>query len=192
MIPVFDVRRLPPVDLEHNGSMPDEVWEDGGSPDPSNAEYGEWHEVSGHELDLLLEWEKRELRRLDRASASPGDFEESAANLVSDPDNSGWDLTELSEFLDFGIVSCVAALNFLRVPTTSSCRGHFGSAVGREVPYVRFVADDLDTHTWQLIRSLALQSGCQLVGCGGGLGEIVGHTCAELLNFAQLVRQEQP
>jgi hypothetical protein len=166
--------------------------QDGGSPDPSNQEYGDWHEVSGPELDVLLEWETRELRRLDAESPSPEDFDTNASDLVSDPDDTDWDATELSEFLDFGIVSCVAVLNFLGVPTTSSCRGHYGSWVGRDVPYVRFVGDDIDESTWELIRTKAQQAGCQLAGCGDGLVEIIGHSCAELLDFARSVRGAQP
>ncbi|QNN53567.1 hypothetical protein [Nocardioides mesophilus] len=172
--------------------MPDEAWEEDGSPDPSNQEYGDWHEVSGPELELLIAWETRELRRLDGVSASPEAFEKNASEVVSDPDDTDWDATELSEYLDFGIVSCVAALNFLGVPTTSSCRGHYGSRVGRDVPYVRFVGDEIDEATWDLIRTRAQEIGCQLAGCGNGLIEIIGSSCAELLAFARSVREAQP
>ncbi|MDT0184322.1 hypothetical protein Q9S36_29420 [Microbacterium sp. ARD31] len=172
--------------------MPEEAWEDDGSPDPSNQEYGDWHEVDGRELDLLLAWETRELRRLDGESPSHEDFEERASELVSDPDETGWDATQLSELLDFGIVSCVAALNFVGVPTTSSCRGHFGSRVGRDIPYVRFVGDNIDEVTWDLIRGAAQAANCQLAGCGDGLIEIIGSSCADLLTFARSVREARP
>ena len=192
MIPAFDIAQLPPVDLDQNGSVPDEAWEDGGSPDPSNQEYGDWHEVSGPELDLLLAWETRELRRLDACSASPEEFEKNAAEIVSDPEDTGWDATELSEYLDFGVVSCVAGLNFLGVPTTSSCRGHYGSREDRDVPFVRFVGDEIDEPTWDLIRTQAQEAGCQLAGSGSGLIQLMGSSCAELLAFARSVREARP
>lgn len=192
VIPVFDMAQLPPVDLHQNGFVPDEAWEEDGSPEQSNQEYGDWHEVSGPELDMLLEWETRELRRLDRESLSAEEFERNASDLESDPQDTGWDATEHSHYYDFGIVSCVAALNFLGVPTTSSCRGHYGSWMGRDVPYVRFVGDDIDEGTWKLIKTSTSKSGCQLAGCKAGLIEIIGRSCADLLEFARLVREARP
>lgn len=191
MIPSFTIGKMASFDLRNNGRAADE-WLNRNTPDPGNAEYFDWQpDLSGADLDLLLQWESRELHRLDMASPDPEEFENQAA-LVDNTAADDWDLTGLAQRVDLGVVSCVAALNFLGVPTTSSCRGHYGSSVGREVPYVRFVGDHITNETWGLISSLGDRHGCQLVGCGGGLVELIAGSCADLLAFAASVREQRP
>ncbi|GAA2736661.1 hypothetical protein GCM10009867_21800 [Pedococcus aerophilus] len=191
MIPVFDVGEFPPFELEGNGSVPEEAWIDDGSPDPANEEYFGWVDVSGSEFDQLLAWEAQELQRLDFEESTAEGFERAAAamNEGRDDGDFDWDVTELSAILDFGIVSCVAALHHLGVPTTSSCRGHFGRRDGRDVPYVRFVGDQIDADTWALIQSCAKTSNCHLFACGSGLVELIGSSCADMVGFARGVRE---
>ena len=63
--------------------------------------------------------------------------------------------------------------------------------MGRDLPYVGSAATTSIEYPWS--RSGRWQrNGCQMLGCGDGLVEMIGHSCADLVDFARSLREARP